>query len=168
MKIRTAGAEEMLRLWGYRTVRDAPPTARFFYENIAAGNAVFWTVDRDGDLIGELYAFQKLESDLDFADGSTTAYLCAFRIRQDCRGQGLGSRLMEAAAADLRSRGFRYATIGVGCEEERNQRLYFRLGFTEKRKACLFDPCAMDETMRPRADRFLLLARDLDSPPPRT
>lgn len=167
MKIRTAGAEEMLRLWGYRTVREATPTARFFYENIASGNAVFWTADRGGELIGELYAFQKLESDPAFADGCTTAYLCAFRVREDCRGQGVGSRLMAAAIADLTSWGFRWATIGVGSEEERNRRLYFRLGFTEKRKDCLFDPCAMDEAMRPRADRFLLLARDLGKPQPK-
>ena len=162
MKIRTAGAEEMLRLWGYRTVRDAPPTARFFYENIAAGNAVFWTVDRDGDLIGELYAFQKLESDLDFADGSTTAYLCAFRVREDRRGQGFGSALMRMALADLKARGFRRATIGVGMDEASNRAMYRHMGFETEIKACFADPCAVDEQMRPKPDEgFLLLSKAL-------
>ena len=44
MLIRKADAEEMRKLWG----NDASFTARFFYDRIASGNAVFWTVD-DGD-----------------------------------------------------------------------------------------------------------------------
>lgn len=48
-------------------------------KNISEGNAVFWAVEKDGDLIGELYAFFDIEEDRDFADGEGTAYLCAFR-----------------------------------------------------------------------------------------
>ena len=86
----------MLKLWGYQEKVSASPTAKFFYRNISSGNAVFWTLDNDGDLIGELYVFMNLE-DQDFADGKTTAYLCAFRVKEGYRGQGLGSRIMNAA-----------------------------------------------------------------------
>ena len=161
MEIRKASGEELLALWGYPDREHASPTARFFLENIAAGNADFWTVEDGDELIGELYAFARIGSDGDFADGETTAYLCAFRIRKDRRGQGLGSALMDRVLSDLKERGFRRATVGV--DDERNRRLYRRMGFTEKVKDCFVDPCAVDEDMRPVRDEkgYELLAKNL-------
>ena len=52
-------------------------------------------------LIGELYVFLSLE-DRDFANGEDTAYLCAFRVKEGFRGQGLGSHLMNAALSELK------------------------------------------------------------------
>lgn len=159
MLIRRATAEEMLALWGYHDPDSATNTARFFYQNISSGNAVFWTLDDGGDLIGELYAFLDLD-DKDFADGRTTAYLCAFRVRPEYRGHGLGTRLMETALADLKAAGFSRATIGV--DDERNERLYHRMGFTAWIKDCYLDPCAMDEEMQPAEDDgYILLSKDL-------
>lgn len=160
-KIRRASGKEMLALWGYPDLDTAPPTARFFFQNIVSGNAIFWTVDRDGELIGELYAFLNIPEDPDFADGTTTAYLCAFRVKQDCRGQGLGRRLMGWALSDLRSMGFRRVTIGV--DEARNEAFYRRLGFVTAVKTCYLDPCARDEAMQPEPDEvgYLLLAKEL-------
>ena len=160
MLIRKASGEEMLNLWGFEDPEQAPPTARFFYQNISSGNAVFWTVEHDGELIGELYVFFNIDEDNDFADGSTTAYLCAFRVKKEYRGQGLGSRMMEKALSDLKARGFRRAAIGVS--EERNEKLYRRMGFCTKIKDYFFDPCARDGHMRPEPDAgFRLLAKDL-------
>ena len=162
MLIRKASGEEMLKLWDYPDVNTSSPTARFFYRNIASGNADFWTLEHDGELIGELYAFRNIEEDHDFADGNTVAYLCAFRIRKEYRGQGLGSKLMQTVLADLKSAGFRHVTIGVGPDEEQNVRLYHRLGFTSKIKDCYTDPCAMDKNMKPAPDEgFWLLSKDL-------
>ena len=160
MQIRKATGEEMLALWGYEDANTASPTAKYFYRNISSGNAAFWTVDNEGELIGELYAFLNIEEDRDFADGTSTAYLCAFRIRKEYRGQGLGTSLMERALADLKASGFRYATIGVS--EERNERLYRRMGFTKEIKTCYSDPCARDEDMQPIPDEgYLLLSKTL-------
>ena len=146
----------MLKLWGY----SASCTARFFYENISSKNTVFWTLDRDGDLIGELYVFLDIESDRDFADGHSTAYLCAFRVRKEYRGQGLGTSLIEAALSDLRERGFSRATIGA--DDERNERFYRRMGFDRKVKDCFIDPCAMDSDMQPEhCGKFCLLEKVL-------
>ena len=162
MRIRKATGEEMLALWGCPDACAAPPTARFFYENITSGNAAFWTLDRGGALIGELYTFYDLE-DKDFADGKTTAYLCAFRVKKEYRGQGHGSRMLSAALDELKAQGFRRATIGVGSDEPQNIRLYRRFGFTEKVKDCHYDPCGMDENMRPMYEdpAWWLLAKKL-------
>ena len=162
MLIRKASGEEMLALWGYPMLDAASPTARFFYQNIASGNAVFWALEHERALIGELYAFFDLP-DKDFADGNATAYLCAFRVKPEFRGRGLGSRLMETVLAGLKARGFRRATIGVSESELQNLRLYRRFGFTEKVKDCRADPCAMDENMQPVVDPepWVLLRKEL-------
>lgn len=161
MLIRKADCEEMLALWGYGDADQAPPTARFFYDNISSGNAIFWTVEREGELIGELYVFLDLE-DKDFANGKDRAYLCAFRVKKEYRGQELGTDMAKAALKELKASGFRFATIGVGPDEDRNIRLYRRLGFTEKIKDCNFDPCARDALMRPAPDPgFWLLLKAL-------
>ena len=111
--------------------------------------------------MGELYAFLNIREDPEFADGTTTAYLCAFRVKREYRGQGLGSKLMHAAFADLKSMGFRRATIGVN--DPPNEALYRRLGFDTDVKTCYVDPCARDEAMQPEPDDvgFLLLAKEL-------
>lgn len=162
MQIRKAAAEEMLALWGYPDLDTAPPTARFFYHHISCGNALFWALDHEGELAGELYAFLNLE-DKDFADGQNTAYLCAFRIRKEYRGQGYGRKLLETAFAELKDRGFRYAAIGVSCDEPHNIRLYQHLGFDTKIRDCHYDPCDMDENMQPVYDEYVwwLLRKDL-------
>ena len=162
MQIRKATANEMLALWGYRDVNTASPTAKFFYQNISAGNAVFWALDNNGELIGELYVFFDLE-DKDFADGETTAYLCAFRVKKEYRRKGLGSMMMEIVLSDLKGNGFQYATIGVSPDEPHNIRLYRKFGFTELIKECHYDPCTMDENMQPVYEdtTWLLLSKTL-------
>ena len=161
-RIRKAAGEEMLKLWGYPDESLASPTAKFFCRNIASGNAVFWTLDHDGDLIGELYVFYNLD-DKDFADGESRAYLCAFRVKEGYRGQGLGRRLMNAALAELKESGFRSATIGVEADESKNIQLYRLLGFNRKIKDCHYDPCGMDENNQPEYEEeaWWLLLKDL-------
>lgn len=161
MTIRRATGEEMLALWRAQGVKSSPSTAQYFYENLSSGNAIFWTIESEGEFIGELYAFRDIVEDRDFADGEDTAYLCAFRVRREYRGQGLGTRLMQAALEELKSEGFRHATIGAG--EERNLRLYRRMGFTREIKECFLDPCARDERMQPvpEEEPFWLLSKEL-------
>jgi ribosomal protein S18 acetylase RimI-like enzyme len=162
MLIRKATAGEMLALWGCENADNASPTARFFHRNISAGNAVFWALEDDGGIIGELYAFLDLE-DKDFADGKNSAYLCAFRVKKERRGRGLGTSLMEKALAELKESGFRRATVGVEPGEKANLRLYGRLGFKEKVKECHYDPCGFDGDMKPvyEEEGWWLLAKEL-------
>lgn len=149
MRIRTAGSGEMIALWG-ESPGNLTPGARFFYENMTSGCATLFSWDRDGELVGELYLFRTL-SDPDFADGKRRGYLCAFRIRKDLRGRGLGTALLEHVITQAAREGFAELTIGVDFTEEANVRLYHRLGFAELVKDCVFDPCAMDENMEPEA-----------------
>lgn len=161
MQIRKASSEEMLTLWEYASASAASPTAKFFYNNIETENAVFWTVEHESELIGELYAFYDLE-DKDFADGDNTAYLCAFRIREDYRGKGIGTKLLCEVLSSLKGAGYTRATIGVSPGEERNIKLYQSQGFITKVKDCYLDPCARDDNMRPKQDEgFWLFAKEL-------
>ena len=141
MKIRRAAEHELLELWGYESIHTAS-NAKFFCDNIKSGNAEFWTLDHEGELVGELYAFYDLE-DKDFADGRSTAYLCAFRVRADFRGQGLGTRLICRVIEHIKDLGYQRVSANI--------RLYKRLGFTIKVKECIEDPCNRDENMQPRS-----------------
>lgn len=161
MEIRKATEKEMLALWGYRNCDALSSTARFFSKNILSGNAEFWTIDNNGELIGELYAFKNL-MDKDFADGRTRAYLCAFRISESYRRKGFGSRLMEAVLAHIKGCGFSSVTIGVEETGEANIRLYKRFGSDTKIKDCFVDPCDMDNEMKSKAcPCFWLLSKNL-------
>ena len=161
MEIRKATEEEMSEVWRLGKVDSNEATERFFREQIGSGNADFWTIDDNGILLGELYVFHKL-ADEEFADGKEKVYLCAFRVRKDRRGQGLGTMLMKRVLRELKDSGFRTATIGVDETEEANIRLYEHLGFTEKIKDCYEDPCAMDDEMRQeRCSCFWLLQKRL-------
>ena len=146
MIIRKATAREMLGLWGYKNIDEAPNTAKFFYNNISSGNAVFWTADNEGELIGELYVFLDLD-DKDFADGKGKVYLCAYRIRNDYRGQGIGSQLIRTVLDDLKSSGYKCVTIGA--DDESHVKLYKHYGFSSVIKKVYCDPCAMDRNMQP-------------------
>ena len=161
MLIRTATCDEMLALWEYADLKSASPTARFFYNNISSGNAQFWTTEDDGKLISELYVFRDLD-DKDFASGTDRAYLCAFRVEKEYRGHGIGTALIKEVMATLKSEGIKTVTIGVAPDEADNVRLYRRLGFNDKVKDCFFDPCAVDENMKPKPDElFWLLVKEL-------
>lgn len=150
MKIRRAAEHELLELWGYERIDTASANAKFFCDSMKRGNTEFWALDYDGELVGELYVFHDLE-DKDFADGEQTAYLCAFRVRTDFRGQGLGAKLIRRVMEHIKDLGYQRVSIGVDAADTANIRLYKRLGFTIKVNECAEDPCDRDETMRPRS-----------------
>lgn len=129
MRIRRATENELLDLWGYGSIHTASSNAKFFYNNIKRGNAEFWALDYDGELVGELYVFYDLE-DKAFADGKRTAYLCAFRVRKDLRGQGLGTKLICRVIEHIKDLGYQRISIGVDTADTANIRLYRRIGFT--------------------------------------
>jgi len=160
MLIRQANEDEMLALWG-ETTDNMRPTTAFFYENIKNKNTKFWTYDKDGKLVGELYAFKALD-DKDFADSKDKAYLCAFRITEELRGKGYGTKLFSHVINCLKDEGIKIVTIGVDETEEVNIRLYHRLGFMDKIKDCNVDPCDVDENMQAKpCGKFWLLKREI-------
>jgi ribosomal protein S18 acetylase RimI-like enzyme len=155
MYIRQGTVDEMLSLW-YKKY-----TSEFMADNINNNKAEFWTVELDNRLVGELYAFFELD-DKDFADGKTTAYICAFRIVDEMQGKGLGTKLLLKVLERLSDLGYLYATIGVEPEEIANIKLYNKLGFTEKMKTLSFDPCDVDCEHKPApCTEYYLLKKKL-------
>ncbi len=112
VEIRKATEEEMSEVWRLGKVDSNEATERFFRKQIGSGNADFWTIDDNGILLGELYVFYKL-ADEEFANGKEKVYLCAFRVRKDKRGQGLGTMLMKRVLREFKDSGLQAATIGV-------------------------------------------------------
>lgn len=155
MHIRQGTVEEMLSLWYKKH------TSEFMADKIRNNKAEFWTIELDHRLVGELYAFFELD-DKDFADGKTTAYVCAFRVIDELRGKGLGTKLMLKVLERLSDLGYLYAAIGVEPKEIANIRLYNRLGFTEKVKTLRVDPCDVDSECNPApCPEYYLLRKKL-------
>ena len=62
--------------------------------------------------------------------GSETAYLSAFRTREEFQNRGYFSRLYRFMELDLYNRGCRTLTLGVEPNEIKNRKIYFKYGFT--------------------------------------
>lgn len=57
------------------------------------------------------------------------AYLAAFRTNKEYEGQGYFSKLYNYVENDLKQRGYKELSLGVGPEEVRNIEIYFHLGY---------------------------------------
>ncbi|MGF7059695.1 GNAT family N-acetyltransferase [Brassicibacter mesophilus] len=145
--VRIATVEEMKKLWEYSD----SPTYKYFVNGITSGNIEFWAVEsiKEKKLIGELYIFWNSE-DADEADGVNRAYLCAFRIEEQFRGQGLASKLMKAALGRLKEKGFYEVTIGIDNENhEKLKSMYNSWGFNELIKQQHYDHHYLDINNNP-------------------
>ncbi len=99
------------------------------YRRMLAGEACMWVAERPAvGLVGQAFALlRSLRPDL--ADGQTRAYIFAVRVRPAWRGQGIGTRLMDALEDDLRQRGFVWATLLVARDNLRARVFYERRGY---------------------------------------
>jgi ribosomal protein S18 acetylase RimI-like enzyme len=92
--------------------------------------AVMWISEtHEQGIIGQLFV-QLASSRLEVADGSTRAYIYAFRVKPAYRGQGVGTRMLQVAERDLSERGFHWVVLNVAQENLRAQKLYKRTGYT--------------------------------------
>ena len=99
------------------------------YERVEQGQAVILIAEiPEPGLIGQL--FLSLRSGrLELSDGVTRGYIYGVRVRPECRNRGIGTQLMLAAETELIERRFYYATLNVGRDNPKAQRLYERLGY---------------------------------------
>ena len=67
----------------------------------------------------------------DYANGINRAYLSAFRVHPDYRGQGLGTKLMQRVIERIKEKGFNEVTIGAYHHESQIQDLYKKWEFTD-------------------------------------
>jgi len=99
------------------------------YQSAMLGRAVLWLAEIEGlELIGQLFV-QLSSGRPELADGSYRAYIYGFRIKPSYRGQGVGSRLLEVAEADLIERSYSRVTLNVGRDNPDARRLYERSGY---------------------------------------
>jgi ribosomal protein S18 acetylase RimI-like enzyme len=99
------------------------------YERVEYGQAVIWIAELpEAGLIGQLFlSFRSGRPEL--SDGSTRGYIYGVRVRPEYRNHGIGTQLMLAAESELLERRFSYATLNVGRDNPKAQRLYERLGY---------------------------------------
>jgi GNAT superfamily N-acetyltransferase len=57
-------------------------------------------------------------------------YLCAFRTNKEYEGQGYFKTLLNYMLEDLKTKGYKEASLGVEPREVRNIQMYFHFGFT--------------------------------------
>ena len=79
--------------------------------------------------IGELHVAYK--SDDERAVKGKRAYLFAFRIHKDYRGQGYGKQLLQSVIDILTEQGYSEFTVGVEDDNDRAKHIYDSFGFTE-------------------------------------
>ena len=98
------------------------------YQGMLRGEQIMWVAERNAVIIGQVFVqFSSMRPQL--ANGVDRAYFYSFRVDPTCRGQGIGSKLMNAMEEDLRSRGFTSVTLTVAKTNDRAIRLYERLGY---------------------------------------
>lgn len=101
---------------------------RAFAEQATGRRLMLVAAAPDGRLVGQVF-IQLHSGEAQFADGHSRAYLYSLRVREELRGQGLGTRLLQAAEAELARRGFRTAVIAASRSNPGARRLYERLGY---------------------------------------
>jgi len=101
---------------------------RSFYEAQwwahSSGEACVLVADLNGFPIGQAAIYwQGKPSHPEFPD------LQSLRVHRIFQGQGIGTRLLEAAAIVVRARGLRHLSLSVGADNRGARRLYERLGY---------------------------------------
>jgi ribosomal protein S18 acetylase RimI-like enzyme len=92
------------------------------------GRRILLVAEAGDRIVGQIF-LQLASARKELADGGSSGYLYAFRVRPDCRNMGIGSMLLDAAERELRERSFERAVIAVSRENKAAQRLYERRGY---------------------------------------
>ncbi len=106
----------------YRTV------FRANFEDMQRGQRLMLVAVSGAEMVGQIF-MQLNSGERQYADGRHRGYLYALRVRPAWRRRGIGGKLVAAAEAHLRQRGYRTAVIAVAKTNAGAQRLYTRLGY---------------------------------------
>jgi ribosomal protein S18 acetylase RimI-like enzyme len=87
------------------------------------GRRILLVAEYEGRIVGQIF-IQLQSRGGRLADGDTSGYLYAFRVRPEFRSQGIGSLLLSSAEQELRERNFQRAVIAVAKDNERARRMY--------------------------------------------
>lgn len=136
-----ANREELQKRWDY-LVESHPNNKNKWteYMNYALkrydeGSTISYLGYVNGKAICEATAYinnSAFIGDIDEPSGllsDTMAYLAAFRTDKEYEGKGYFSKLYNFMEKDLKNRGYKELSLGVGPEATRNIEIYFHLGF---------------------------------------
>lgn len=139
---RKATLEDLNRVWDYQMAQnpDEPRNQRWrdsFISRNLQNRAATYVAVYDGEPVGEVtldyfadgYGNPELRPLL--ADGTTTSYVTALRIRKEYEGKGYISGLMACMETCAKEMGFTHLTIGVEAAETRNISIYLHWGYTQ-------------------------------------
>lgn len=109
IKIRKGEIQDFEKLnheWAWSPYNEWQQIAQKDYaKGIQAGTQEFWVIEHGDEILGEFHVYWD-HKDKDQANGINRAYLSAFRVHPDYRGQGLGTRLMERVIERIKEKGF--------------------------------------------------------------
>ena len=91
-------------------------------------NSDFLLAEDGGEIIGFSLLFEKTISDIPVLVPGKIGYIQDFVVREDCRGRGVGTRLMEASKEWAARRGAQYLRLSVLPDNTGAQRFYARHG----------------------------------------
>lgn len=137
---RKATLEDLNRIWDYQMARNPlEPRNQRWRESYISRNmhnrAATYVAVMNGEPIGEVTldyyaeAYGNPELRPKLADGATSAYITALRIREEYEGKGYISGLMQFMEENARLKGYRCLTIGVEAAESRNLAIYLHWGY---------------------------------------
>ena len=140
VEYRRATLEDLERIWDCHIAQNPGDDRylrwkqQFLSRNIMQEAATFAVV-LDGEPVGEVTldfhasGYSAKESRMRLADGSTTGYVTALRIRKEFEGLGYVSKLMRYMEASAKDMGFSRLTIGVEAAQTRNLGIYLHWGY---------------------------------------
>jgi ribosomal protein S18 acetylase RimI-like enzyme len=86
---------------------------RDIYQSSIKGNSILWLAETStAGIVGQLFV-QLRSMRIDLADGYNRAYIFGFRVKKNFQKRGVGSIILEASEADLRTNGYHYVTLNV-------------------------------------------------------
>lgn len=97
------------------------------------GTAITYVGELNGEVISQAVATldpNAVNNSENLVDDKT-AYLQAFRTKEEYQGKGYFSILFKYMIEDLKSRGYERVTLGVEPQEEKNKAIYTKYGFTD-------------------------------------
>ena len=101
---------------------------RAAYHDACEGRKMILLAEQVGRVVGQLIV--QFGTDLACLQNTgQTGYLYSLRVREGCRGQGVGSRLIETGEGVLREREYPQAAIAAAKDNPRARLLYERLGY---------------------------------------
>ncbi len=139
---KVATREELLKRWDY-LIKIHPKSKKWveFKENALKhfdeNSTISYLGFLDNEIICEATAYVKNSAFIgDISDPSNLlndkmAYLAAFRTNKEYEGQGYFGKLYKFIENDLKQKGYKELSLGVGPEAVRNIEIYFHLGFRE-------------------------------------